>query len=826
MKIISFFLASSINDVAYDRLAIGDFINQLNNIYAPQDLFIRLYKCESDDLAHTIDVDGSQCALDGLIKDSDLCFVLFFQKAGEITLHELHVALANFYANDKPKIVVYFKKIPSGSEMPEEIKKVMAIIDGELLHYHREYDHVDSLKLGIITQLQVQGFVKADLKVENSAVVSAETPLFATDRIPMFMANSEYQTLMGEYQQAVAKWEGLQRQFSADSTSLALAHELSKASKEKERLKDDLAELSRNILDLGNAIAGLSGKHDGGSERIRKAVLLFDQGDYEGVLNLLDLADIAKGIFQLDPIEERVIKEREDYVEEYHLRIHALKAKGRWKEAYQTYLLAVEQVIDHPSMDKAILFEFASFLYEQGKYEECIFHCQTLAHCYADPRHPASLQQKADLNELYGLASFASNERNLAKNLLESALKIRQERVKEDPKTALDFVKTSIALARVYYSLDKHIEAEQLYLGALQTLRAQPPSQSAAKLIADATEALASLYYQINRHEDAEKLFCQALSAAKDMGKDDDYDRRIARLSHRLAALQNGLIFHQRIDRYFKAALIKRGELMKEGSAGFYSYGKILADKLADLYDDTGHSEWARAIEEQGESLQELLLLKKKTAVALAGFEDVDYSFYDRQIPFAEVEGLFQKALALRRKLVEENPEANALDEADSCVGLGFLYLLAGHFDFAEKYLLEAEMIQNRLIQIDPHSAASHLALTYSNLAFLYSLNQKPLKAERYYQKVMKAYQNVSRGKRGGYENERARTYCYLGNHYRLNQSFDRGDECYFQSIKLYFVMYQKSPKAYIDRLINTSAEIVARLLPEQAASWMKELLD
>ena len=80
MKTISFFLASSISDLEFDRLAVGDFVNDLNNIYRSSDVFIRLYKCESDSLDHSISSGGSQYALDEIIKQSDICFVIFWTK--------------------------------------------------------------------------------------------------------------------------------------------------------------------------------------------------------------------------------------------------------------------------------------------------------------------------------------------------------------------------------------------------------------------------------------------------------------------------------------------------------------------------------------------------------------------------------------------------------------------------------------------------------------------------------------------------------------------------------------------------------------------------
>jgi len=102
-KIISFFLASSITDMAEDRRAVGDFINQINNIYQPLDVFIKLYKCEDASMDHSIIVGGTQKTLNDLIRESDLCFVIFWHKVGEVTEQELKIAYEAFKENDRPR---------------------------------------------------------------------------------------------------------------------------------------------------------------------------------------------------------------------------------------------------------------------------------------------------------------------------------------------------------------------------------------------------------------------------------------------------------------------------------------------------------------------------------------------------------------------------------------------------------------------------------------------------------------------------------------------------------------------------------------------------
>ena len=94
-KTIHLFLASSITDLDKDREAIGNFINTLNNIYNDQNLFIHLHKCEDESQDHSIINGGTQKSLNEEIRESDLCIVLFWHKAGDVTEQELQVYAAD-----------------------------------------------------------------------------------------------------------------------------------------------------------------------------------------------------------------------------------------------------------------------------------------------------------------------------------------------------------------------------------------------------------------------------------------------------------------------------------------------------------------------------------------------------------------------------------------------------------------------------------------------------------------------------------------------------------------------------------------------------------
>ena len=91
MKKIKIFLASSIEDLKEDRLQVGDFFRQLNEIYFDSGIHFSLIKCEDYD--NSIVSGGKQREYDREIAESELVFFLFFRKVGDYTRHEFEVAL-------------------------------------------------------------------------------------------------------------------------------------------------------------------------------------------------------------------------------------------------------------------------------------------------------------------------------------------------------------------------------------------------------------------------------------------------------------------------------------------------------------------------------------------------------------------------------------------------------------------------------------------------------------------------------------------------------------------------------------------------------------
>lgn len=809
-KIITFFLASSITDLEYDRLAVGDFINQLNSLYASSGVFIRLVKCDSELEDHSILKGGSQSALDEIIRSSDLCFVIFWHKAGEVTFHELEVALEAYNRYEKPKIVVYFKKMDE-SEQSEGIKNVMEIIDHELLHYHREYDHIDSLKLGIVTQLQVHGFINMELSVRDESIVCNDQKLISVRGIPLFCDNEEYVELMEDYTNAVCRCNELQTAYAKDNGNFKLYRELGRAVKERDRLKADIDELTEHILDIGNCIASMTVSGQAISDKIRQAIKFFDAGDYDGVLSVLDPTDIEKNVAELDEIERNVLNERIAIVEEYRLRILALKAQARWKEVHETYVKAVEQVRSRPQMPKTILYEYACFLYQQTQYETCIGVCLDMKEQGKLFGIDSLLAGKLD--HLCGLSYYKLGHFEQANEVLSSAMQVLESFAKQGVAT-LDYAEACTDLARVYYRLEKHTEAGNLYQQALSTYRGMKANSEISVKIADVNMSLADLYYQTNKHEEAERLFAEALDVCRKLSETQpSYLEYVANLSGRLAKIQLAILTHRFTDRYFVGSLRARSRMLPYGKELFSKLLQETRRLLIEQLTAFGYDDLAKKIEGADREILPSVQLDGELA-------ETDFSYYDKQIDMKQLERWCILSLQIRRNLAKTNPEAYDGSVADACKLLADVYTYDDESEQAEAYLDECLAIQKRLASFQGGQKNGTIALTECSFASLYSLTERFEQAEQMYLSAIETYRSLS------FTNEKARSINHLG---RLYAEYGKNQEAIYQftdSLVVYFTLYCKSPGAYIDRVLNTTANLFFALCPEKETELMSSLLE
>ena len=823
-KVISFFLASSITDVAEDRIAVGDFINQINNIYQPMDVFVKLYKCEDESMDHSVLVGGTQKTLNELIQESDLCFVIFWRKAGKITEQELKVAYEAFEKNNRPKIVVYFKSMENGTNIPADVDRVMRMIDDEMLHYHREYSHIDSLKLGIITQLQVHGFIHANLRVEQDSVTVSGQPIASTRTLPLFSENEEYLELVDRFKEADNACARLLQQYNENKNNARIYKAYLKQVKERDRFKADVAEMADGILNIGKRIAEIASGVTI-TERIQKAIKCFDAGDYQGVLDVLTPEEIEQRALQLDVAEEQILMARRSIVEEYRLRILALEAQGKWSEVYETYRKAIDQVENRRDMPKSIMLEYARFLYRQKQYQQSIAICEKLRTSAAEIDLGA--YGLADLLDLLGELYFTILRFDEAEAVLQEALNLRESVAESNYEQDISKADTCVRLAKVYFIVNRHFASETLYLKALtlyhkhDTDAIQPIDASIAK----ASLELGDLYYMINRHSDAARLFLDACSKYRELVEHGDgvYTPALAGACNKVAYLYIAVASHKITDRYYVEALRVKQCLTQADASAYYCFLKRICEKLGNLWLENGAKRNASKLQREATRIQTGIQENAYGALEREELLALDEAFYQTTLDKELVERLCGDSLRLYTGLAQDNPEAYEASLAQAHNTYGVFYIQTRNKKLAEYHFAEAIQLREILYRREPSAMRTQLASSYSNLAYHYDVWGQYKKSEAYSLKAIELYASVSHKNAGAFDTDLARNYHALANLYTKIGDTEKAEHFYLESILLYIRLYEKSPRAYVDRIINTVGDAAMLLDPLESTQWMTE---
>ena len=214
MKKIKIFLASSITELKFDRLEVGDFVRQLNDIYFDRGVQFSLIKC--DDYDNAIAAGGKQAELDREICDSELCFFLFFKKVGDYIRHEFEIALEAFRTCQRPKIVTYFKYVDTPEEATGDVRAFMQMLDDEIKHYYNIYQNIDTLKLGILMQIKLLKLDAEEPKVEGGKVTFGGMTVAETENLPVFSSNHTLAELKARLQHITQEYYSLREQYKND----------------------------------------------------------------------------------------------------------------------------------------------------------------------------------------------------------------------------------------------------------------------------------------------------------------------------------------------------------------------------------------------------------------------------------------------------------------------------------------------------------------------------------------------------------------------------------------------------------------------------------
>lgn len=504
MTYVNIFLASSLDDLAGDREAIGNYIRWLNKIYEPRGVRFELYECEQDSIA--MSKKRKQEEYNKKILDSQLFMAMFFNKAGKYTLEEFDIAYRCFEETDAPAIITFFRQ-GEGYAPEQSVLDFMKRLDEELGHYFKKYTHIDSLKFWLLMQLKLMN-LDVSVEVENSRIMVGGQEALTLENIPMWSKNANFQQLKAEYEaleKARLDAKAAAKDPILDPAFLAI-NEKWKAAKEA------LRQLEQDIFAI--ALKAEEKSREGNlTARQRKAYELMEQGDSEGANRILDLHEILDDAAHVEALAEQTEKKLEQYVQELLQKIEILKTQtdntNRFDEINRIFEHAVA-LEERRNLKKTAMQKYVAYLWDQKDYKIAI----PLAERYLKYMELQGQNDDiANAADQLGVLYSHTNRMKEAKAEYLRAKEIYEQLAAENPSAYLpDLAVSCNNLGALHRNTNQLREAEEEHLRAKE-IREQLAAENPSAYMFDLAGTyynLSLLYMTLKDIEQAVEYFCKA----------------------------------------------------------------------------------------------------------------------------------------------------------------------------------------------------------------------------------------------------------------------------------------------------------------------------
>jgi len=698
MKTIKIFLASS-DELKDERSEMTDLVYQLNKLFKSRGIELDLERWEYLDAS--MSNQRKQDEYNDVLKQCDICMVLFWRKFGSFTGEELDVAYRQMKNGGKPQKIYIFFKNPSGDDISSELKDFMQGYEQRYGgHFFCKFQNADAMKLEFLLQLELY---QKDQLGENAIEVRQEhvlvngEPVADLNNIPFAANNAGFKKMKAELEELEEEISGMQVELEKKRQKLErkkakldkdpddedykeeyqdvkedeekLLGEIQNKIGRKNKLNEEFENEQQSLFNTARRITELRGQRI--SARMGRAIEAFEKGDAQRADALLGeaehdtdevLADIraAKQVGWLS-LEELKLKASVKMVND------TLPIEKRVEETRSIYAKAdnLAQEIDYDKKKYAsLLRDYGEFLKSRDvKQAVGLFRRQSeLLETIYGFNNVFVARAYDDIAKTYTL--LGGEENFLAAwPYLEKALEIKTRLLGEN-----------------------HQEVAETYeaMGVMQIRRMQysEAKESIGRAIEICESAIGTMNIIAGRaYRDMGRLYERLFSRGKENSaymeslkyhlRAIDILEHVAGEAHEatLSTYNNLAVLYNVAGEYEKALELHRKALdVKEKVLGFYHLSTAIE------YNNMGNVYYnIEAHEDAMECYQKALKIKKKV------LKDGDYSFsntYKRMGVtsmamgnYTEAEKYLSEALEIRRNHLKEGDEriAELVDELERC---------------------------------------------------------------------------------------------------------------------------------------------------------------
>lgn len=318
MKTLKIFLASS-NELQTEREMMASVANNLNTVLERQGINVIIVQWENLDAS--VGLNHKQDDYNEKLRECDMCMVLYWTKFGMYTKIELETAINGFKEGHNPKkVYVYFKE--DNSEVTDELKNFRDSFPTRYGHFYSHFSNFDTLKAHFLLQFMTYlGQILPEgrgVEVKNGKVTIDGVEYVDLKNVPFAGNNEEYNLL----QKNIKNTQKLLAITETDDP------DYSEYAKDLNEMKEKLARMESSLWDTALMITRLSTTKC--SERLERAMQLFNKGDNKGALAVLNEEEIEKDAqhnINLIKLGETGREGLKTNIQEFEMRISSLKSE-------------------------------------------------------------------------------------------------------------------------------------------------------------------------------------------------------------------------------------------------------------------------------------------------------------------------------------------------------------------------------------------------------------------------------------------------------------------------------------------------------------------
>ena len=750
MKTIKIFLASS-EELKDERNTMADLILHLNKLFRGRGLELDLEKWEYLDASMT--GKRKQDEYNEVLKQCDICMVLFWRKFGSFTGEELDTAYNRMKQKEKPhKIYVFFKN-PNSDELTQELKDFIANYEQRFGgHFFCKFQNVDTMKLEFLLQLenyQKDLIGEKAIEVRNEHVYVGNEAMVDLNNIPFAANNERFKERQAELKELENIIEKKRKELDEKNTALQIAKDqqanlpnvaglqmfvdmaqkavtetedsLQELLDRKNKLKEEFEREQQNLFNTARRITEQRGHNI--SERMARAIEAFERGDAQRADIILDEAEkdfeearkdfrITKKV-SIQALEEQIQRAS------YKMSNDSIPIEERVAKTLEIYeeADAFAQEINY-DQKKFIdfLLHYSKFLRIYAHYDKAIDVYNRLIKLCEDVYGKDNSVTAWSYNNI-GIVYYNLSEYNKALEYFKLALDIK-EKVwgKEHPDTAKSYNNIGI----VHNDRGEYDKALEYYKRA-SDIRERVLGKEHPET-AGSYDNIGSVYSDLGEYDKALEYHKKALVIEeKVLGK--EHPETAPTYNNIGIVYKNRGDYDKALEYHKKALVIEEKVFGKEHPDTATSYNNI-----GIVYSDRGEYDKALEYYKRALDIREKVLGQEHPDTA-ASYDNIGCVYYNRG-DYDKALEYHKKALVIEEKVLgKEHP-----DTANSYNNIGLVFSNLGEYDKALEYHKKAlDIRENVLGKEHPDTVNS-----YHNIGLVYYKLSKYDKALEWYTKAAK----------------------------------------------------------------------------------------